>query len=190
MNFSFYRNLIFANGHKKIRGNGKLWIVLLCFFYINGVSADGGDQYALAKIGSLRINKNNADPLIAAGFIYGIGISRSFTFEGEATVSLSGGEYKIEGDEGTYKMWTAATYLAYRYVFSDFVYLKLKGGVVYESVQRDGRTNSTSTGVGGAGGGGLGFILPFRHHPVMVELEATATEKDIIFYSLGMTYPF
>ena len=170
--------------------SGIFLIVWLSLFSSNMVYADTGDQYALAKVGSLRIAKNNADPLIAAGFIYGVGMSRSLTFEGEATVSLSGGEYKIEGDEGNYSMWTAATYIAYRYVFSDFIYLKLKGGIVYESVKREGRTNSTSTGVGGAGGGGLGFILPLSHHPVMFELEATATEKDIIFYSLGMTYPF
>jgi len=166
-------------------------LLVLCLLSVNAY-ADAGDQYGLAKIGVMSINKNNADPVLALGGIYGIGLSPSFTFEAELSISLGvGGKYIDDnGDEGQYGIWTGAGYVAYRYVFNDTVYLKLKGGVVYENVERSGlKSKSTSTGVGLAGGAGLGFILDFGH-PVMLELEATATEKDIIFYSLGMTYPF
>jgi len=163
-----------------------------CFLVTNYAYADLGDQYGLAKIGAMAINKNDADPALALGAIYGIGLSPSFTFEAEFSISLGvGGEYVSDtGDEGQYDIWTVAGYVAYRYPFNDTVYLKLKGGIVYEDVQRSGlETNSKSTGVGAAGGGGLGFVLNLGQ-PVMLELEATATEKDIIFFSLGMTYPF
>jgi len=166
--------------------------LLYCVLVTNYAHADLGDQYGLAKIGFMSINKNNADPVLALGGIYGIGLSPSFTFEAEFSISLGqGGEYVADnGDEGQYDIWTVAGYVAYRYPFNDTVYLKLKGGIVYEDVQRSGlESNSKSTGVGAAGGGGLGFVLNFGH-PVMLEFEATATEKDIIFFSLGMTYPF
>ncbi len=173
----------------------KLLLLAICLgggLISNSVHADAGDQYGLAKIGIMTINKNNSGPVLALGGIYGVGLSPSFTFEAEFATSLGvGGEYVDEnGDEGQYSIWTVAGYVAYRYVINDILYLKLKGGVVYEDVKRSGlNSNTTSTGVGAAGGGGLGFILDFGR-PVMLELEATATEKDIIFYSLGMTYPF
>jgi len=187
-------NTVFSRSRNKSQWTITILIANLFGFCLisSFVHADAGDQYGLAKIGAMSINKNNADPVLAIGGIYGIGLSPSFTFEAEFSASLGvGGEYVDEnGDQGQYGIWTAAGYVAYRYVFNDTVYLKLKGGIVYENVKRSGlKSDSTSTGVGLAGGGGLGFILDFGH-PVMLELEATATEKDIIFYSLGMTYPF
>jgi len=188
------KNVPFRSQNAKHVKKSILIAGLLCgFLGANAALADLGDQYALAKIGAMAINKNDADPVLALGGIYGIGLSPSFTFEAEFSISLGqGGEYVDEenGDEGQYDIWTIAGYVAYRYPFNDTVYLKLKGGIVYEDVERSGlKSNSRSTGVGAAGGGGLGFVLDFGH-PVMLELEATATEKDIIFYSLGMTYPF
>jgi len=185
---------IFSRYHNAISWTKTLLTASLftSFFVTNYAQADLGDQYGLAKIGAMAINKNNADPVLALGGIYGVGLSPSFTFEAEFSISLgAGGEYVSDtGDEGQYDIWTIAGYVAYRYPFNKTVYLKLKGGIVYEDVQRSGlESNSKSTGVGAAGGGGLGFVLNYSN-PVMLELEATATEKDIIFFSLGMTYPF
>lgn len=169
-------------------------VLLACVLAINTAWCDSGDQYALFKVGSMFIDKNGANNLTAIGGIYGVGLSPAFTVEGEFSVGLDGGEYAQDtsGDSGQYKIYTLAAYLAYRYVFNESIYAKLKGGFAYENVKNlvDGKDSTVKDGFGAVGGLGLGLVLKLENKPVMVELELTQIEEDVLFLTLGATYPF
>jgi hypothetical protein len=159
------------------------------------VYADRGDQYLLPKIGFMSIDLNEADPLFSAGLLYGYGITPSITIEGEVNLGISGGEYtrkdgnNVEIEKGEYNIWTTAAYGVYRLPFQDVAYLKAKAGGLYENVERTSDTaeEETATGFGFAGGLGLGVIFAQK---LTLELEVTGIDESIIFYSLGVHYPF
>jgi hypothetical protein len=168
-------------------------LLLIFAVTMNTAWSDSGDQYALFKVGSMAVDKFNADDLLVVGGIYGIGLSPSFTIEGEVSIGLDGGDFEEGPNKGQFKIWTAAGYLVYRYVVNEKVYLKLKGGLVYENIETSNE-NATlediETGVGATAGLGLGFVFPLEKKPVMMEFELTMPDKKIIFLSVGATFPF
>jgi hypothetical protein len=153
------------------------------------------DQYILPKVGFMSINLNNAKPLLSGGLLYGYGITSAITIEGEANVGFSGGGYQIKDsagtvtDSGNYKIWTLAGYGVYRLPITDYAYLKGKLGVLYENINRtsDFAKSETATGYGLAGGLGVGLIAAKK---LTFEFEVTGIDADIIFYSIGIHYPF
>jgi hypothetical protein len=154
---------------------------------------DSGDQYALAKLGSMQINKNSADSLFLVGGIYGVGVTPSLTLEGEANIAIGGGHFDSAGEKGQFDIWTIGGFLAYRYVVNASLYLKAKGGMIYESVglSSDKRVEEDrSRGTGSSGGFGVGLVIPVKQRPVMLEFEITATDEDLVYYSFAMTSPF
>jgi hypothetical protein len=171
-----------------------LVFVITCFMTATAM-ADRGDQYLLPKLGFMSINLNNAKPLFSGGLLYGYGISPSVTIEGEINVGISGGGYDRKDssgqvyDSGNYKIWTLAAYGVYRLPIFDNAYLKGKLGGLYENIKRtsDFGNPDTATGFGLAGGVGVGVIAAKK---LTFELEVTGIDADIIFYSLGIHYPF
>jgi hypothetical protein len=176
---------------KRITG---LVFFLVCF---SGVAkAERGDQYLLPKVGAMVIDLNEADPLLSAGIMYGLGLTNRISLEAEVNYGFSGGEYDVRGDaEGTvaesgdYRIWTAAGYGVYRWPIVETVYLKGKLGALYENVVRssDFRAERTDDDFGAAGGVGIGF---FMWRKFTLELEATVIDQDIIFYSVGTHIKF
>lgn len=172
---------------------------LLVFILTSSVAAtamaDRGNQYLLPKLGFMSIGLNDAKPLFSGGLLYGYGLTSSITIEGEVNLGFSGGGYERKDssatvyDSGNYKIWTVAGYGVYRLPILDYAYLKAKLGVLYENIERtsDFGLSDTATGVGLAGGLGLGVIAAKK---LTFELEATGIDADIIFYSLGIHYPF
>lgn len=169
---------------------------ILCFLLLallctaGNAWADAGDQYLLPKLGIMSIDLKDADPLYSAGVLYGYGITSDVTVEGELNLGLTGGEYSETPDSGKYKIWTLAGYAVYRYRTTAETYLKGKLGVLYENVERASDLpdqSDTATGFGLAGGLGAGFIIG---EALTLEAEMTVIDKDIIFYSLGIHYPF
>lgn len=169
-------------------------VMIVLLLMSTGVAwCDSGDQYALAKIGSMQVNENNATGLVFIGGIYGVGVTPSLTVEGEANVAVGGGKFETTSEKGQYDIWTVAGYLAYRYVLNDTVYFKIKGGMVYENVKLSSNQRASdkkSTGFGGGGGLGVGLVFPAKKRPVMLELEITATDEDLVYYSFALTSPF
>ncbi len=157
----------------------KLVFTLILFAVTTGISqAERGDQYLLPKVGFMSVQLNGADPLYSVGLMYGYGITSEITFEAEFNVGISGGE----SSAGSYEIWTLAGYGVYRYPITDVDYIKAKFGLLHEAVSLG---NSVSD-QGVAGGIGYGF----RYKQTIIEIEATIIDKDIIFYSLGVNYPF
>ena len=150
--------------------------------------AGKGDQYLLPKVGIMTIDLDSADSLYSIGALYGYGLSPELTVEGEINLGLTGGDYSTSVDNGDYRVWTVAGYGVYRYPVTKTGYLKGKLGLLYESIDRSGQfSDSSSTGFGLAGGIGGGYIL---QNGSIFELEATVIDQDIIFFSLGINYPF
>lgn len=169
-------------------------VLLACILAINTAWCDSGDQYALLKVGSMFIDKSGANNLTAIGGIYGVGLSPAFTAEGEFSIGLDGGEYaqNKNGNTGDYEIYTLAAYLAYRYVLSESIYAKLKAGLAYENVKNSivGQGSTVEEGFGAVGGLGLGLVLTLDNKPMMLEFELTRIETDVLFVTLGATYPF
>ena len=67
--------------------------LMLAFSIMGAAHADKGDQYALAKFGAMAIDLNKADPLFAAGFVYGYGLTPRISAEAELNLGLIGGKY-------------------------------------------------------------------------------------------------
>lgn len=143
------------------------------------VYADRGDQFLIPKVGFMSINLSNADPLFSVGVMYGYGYTPEITFEGEINIGVTGGG----SDDGDFKIWTAAGYGVYRYPITDTNYIKAKVGLLHESVKKGEASNSDQ---GIAAGVGYGFKVK----TTIIELEATIIDSDIIFYSMGVSYPF
>lgn len=158
----------------------KIFLVLLLLILTTGISyADRGDQFLIPKIGFMSIDLNNADPLYSIGVMYGYGITPEITVEGEFNLGFSGGS----SDLGDYDIWTVAGYGVYRFAFTDRQYLKAKLGLLHENVE---------VGVGSASDSGLagGIGYGIKANQTVIEIEATVIDKDIIFYSAGINYPF
>lgn len=157
--------------------------------------ADRGDQYLLPKFGIMTVNLNNADNLYSLGVLYGYGLTPEVSVEGEVNLSLTGGDYKRKDatgsviESGKYKVWTVAGYGVYRYPFTETAYLKGKLGLLYENVDRSANIGEghTAKAFGVAGGIGAGILIRGN---LTIEAEITGIDKDIIFYSLGVHYPF
>jgi hypothetical protein len=170
-------------------------VFLIMEAMVGSAMADRGDQYLLPKLGFMSVDLYDADPLFSLGILYGFGITSAITFEGEVNLGISGGEYSkkdasnVVGEAGEYKIWTVAGYGVYRFPIRDYLYLKGKAGLLYESIERtsDIREGDTATGFGFAGGLGAGVIFGQK---LTLELEATGIDESIIFYSLGFHYAF
>ena len=142
----------------------------------------------------MSIDLDNAKPLFSGGLLYGYGITQGLTIEGEVNVGISGGGYERKDSSGTayesgnYKIWTVAGYGVYRLPIFDYAYLKGKAGVLYENINRTSDIlKRDTTGYGFAGGIGVGLIAAKK---LTFEFEVTGIDADIIFYSLGIHYPF
>lgn len=172
-----------------------LLVFIITSSLVTDAMADRGDQYLLPKLGFMSIALNNAKPLFSGGLLYGYGITSSITLEGEVNVGISGGGYELKDaagsvyDSGNYKIWTVAGYGVYRLPVTNYAYLKAKLGVLYENIKRtsDFAESDLATGTGLAGGIGVGLIAAKK---LTFEFEATGIDSDIIFYSLGIHYPF
>lgn len=156
----------------------KLFFVLL-FLATGTAYADRGDQFVIPKVGFMSVDLNNADPLFSLGVMYGYGFTPKITFEGELNVGVAGGK----SDIGDYKIWTLAGYGVYRYPITDANYIKAKIGLLYENIEV-GRFSADDQAL--AGGIGYGFKVK----TTIIELEATIIDADIVFYSMGVNYPF
>ena len=164
-----------SEGHMK-----KLLYILLLFTLTTGLSfADRGDQFLIPKLGFMSIDLQDADPLYSIGLMYGYGITPEITVEGEVNLGISGGESKL----GDYEIWTIAGYGVYRHPVTETNYIKAKLGVLHENVEVAGKSADDQ---GLAGGFGFGFKIK----QTIIELEATIIDEDIIFYSVGINYPF
>jgi len=165
--------------------------------------AGSGGMYLLPKLGFMKVDLTNANDLGSLGLLFGYGLTKNVSIEGEVNASFnlfndswSGGEYEIPDltnggllNSGVYKIWTIAAYGVYRLpVFKSF-YLKGKLGVLYENVERTDTIDvgETTNDTGVAGGLGMGFYMGKK---VTMELEATLIDKDITFYSLGLHIRF
>ncbi|NOX76555.1 MAG: outer membrane beta-barrel protein [Gammaproteobacteria bacterium] len=158
----------------------KLLLTLALLAATTSVSqADRGDQYLLPKFGFMSVQLNNADPLYSIGVLYGYGITPEITVEAELNAGVTGGDSNLGG----YEIWTLAGYGVYRYPVTVTGYIKAKLGLLHEAVSLDGNSASDQ---GAAGGIGYGF----RYGQTIYEFEATVIDEDIIFYSLGVNYPF
>jgi hypothetical protein len=172
-----------------------LLVVIFASSMATTAMADRGDQYLIPKLGFMSIGLYNAKPLFSGGLLYGYGITSGMTIEGEVNVGISGGGYQrrdISGsvyESGNYQIWTIAAYGVYRLPIMDYAYLKGKLGALYENIKRtsDFANPDTATGYGLAGGIGLGVVAMEK---LTFEFEVTGIDADIIFYSLGVHYPF
>lgn len=168
---------------------------LILLLGITGAAhADRGDQYVLGKVGFMTLDVNNADLLFSFGALYGYGITPEITVEGEINLGLLGGGYEQKNtagvvyEEGEYSVITLAGYGVYRLPVTEALYLKGKGGLLFESVNRSGKfKDGSATGVGLAGGIGAGGRVADM---LTLEGEITAIDEDIIFFSLGVHYAF
>lgn len=152
--------------------------------------ADRGDQYLLGKVGIMTVNKNDADPLLSIGALYGYGVTPDITAEAELNLAFVGGEYtnKKNNDSGEYNVWSVAGYAVYRLPFRENFYGKAKGGLIMESVERIGdKTESSGYAFGIAGGIGAGWLAS---ETFTLEGEITGLDKDIFFFSVGANYAF
>lgn len=177
-NWSAYSN---NDQQKRLGGNvRKLFFVLLLFIVVTGTAyADRGDQFLIPKVGFMSVDLNSADPLYSLGVMYGYGYTPEITFEGEINIGVAGGE----SDLGDYKIWTVAGYGVYRYPITDVDYIKAKLGLLHENIEVAGFSADDQAIAGGFGYG-------FKYNTTIFELEATIIDADIIFYSLGINYPF
>jgi len=169
-------------------------VMLVTTVISNFALAETGEQYLLPKFGFMAVDLNDADPLFSLGVLYGYGITDTVTLEGEVNLGFTGGGYKSKDaqgavfDTGEYFIWTAAGYGVYRHSFADRFYFKGKLGLLYENVERKGdQSSDTGTGFGFAGGVGAGFVIG---ESLTLEAEITGIDEDIIFYSVGIHYPF
>ena len=183
-----------------------LYFILFSSILIVPVTATAAKQYLLPKIGVMSIDVNQAASVTSVGLLYGYKITQKFTIESELNYGISGGHYDktlVSGTrlQGGYDLSTIATYGVYRHSLSNKIFTKAKLGLIYEDIQREG-TLTTGTGVtqsdsdhsqgfGLAGGYGIGIVLDTRYMKnSIVELEVTAVDEDIVFYSLGFNYAF
>ena len=172
-------------------------IAILCLLTSNAVLADAGDRYWLPKIGVMDVELSNASNLESFGLLYGRGVNRRISIEGEVNISLSGGEYEIPDKQnpdqlkfkGKYQIYTLAGYGVYRMPITRTGYVKAKVGLLYEYIQRkeELQDDKETKGLGIAGGVGVGGRLFGR---LTLEFEATGIDKQIIFYSLGIHVSF
>lgn len=167
--------------------------LMLAFSIMGAAHADKGDQYALAKFGAMAIDLNKADPLFAAGFVYGYGLTPRISAEAELNLGLIGGKYKFEGESGDYSIWTLGTYGVYRFPLTDILYLKGKGGFLYEGVKRTSSIvgDKSSYKFTPAVGLGVGASLPlFGKSQAVIEAEFATVDSDVNFWSVGTHVAF
>ena len=157
--------------------------------------AQKGDQYILPKFGQMSIDINDADGLNSFGILYGYGLSRHFSLEGEFNAGFSGGQYKKKDtlgnitETGEYRVYTLAAYTVVRKSLWDTAYIKGKMGVLFESVERASDTNQTLSDESFGFVGGISAEL-FLFDRLTWEMEATQIDRNIVFYSLGLHLKF
>jgi len=171
-----------------------LIVLFLCAAPVSvaGVAVDD-PPYTLGRFGSLNVGDNNANEQQMLGVVVGLRLNFSFYVEGELNLSMAGGDYGRGVERGRMQISTLGLYGAYRYMLSPSYYLKARAGLVYEDITRmDDNTQKavSSNGSSGSGGLGLGIVYHLNKKPVMIELEATTIEQNIILYTVGMTAPF
>jgi len=172
-------------------------VIILSFILlvapIKNVVAEQDPPYTLGRIGVMSVGEKNANEQQMLGVVIGYRLNFSFYVEGELNVPVSGGEYVTGSEQGRMRITTLGVYGVYRYVFSPAYYAKLKAGVAYEDISRsDNNTENATNSSGGSGGAGVGFGIVYhvKKKPVMIELEATSIEQNVVLYTVGMTYPF
>lgn len=175
--------------------------MLLLILNSSAVFAAAGDQYLLPKLGFMTIDVEDTDSLLTAGCEYGYGLNQNISLEAEANYGFSGGTYKNldKNIKGEFRIATIAAYGVYRVAWGQSAYLKLKGGVHFETIARKtevfnsslppqeqiGDTSNTDTGF--AGGLGVGGKLD---NNLTMELELTGIDQKIRLLSLGLHYGF
>jgi len=168
-------------------------IIIIMLGLLPQAQADWGQQYILGKAGLMDfdINDTDVDPMLSFGLLYGFGLTREMSLEFEYNQGLIGGDYTADQDEGKYGIWTMAGYGSYRLPLNDTMYVKIKGGLLYESINRDSTAevnqDDTATGLGAAGGIGVGVLAG---QVLTLELELTAIDEDVLFLSFGAHYAF
>ena len=170
----------------------------VCILFVFGLSSESVfaehiRAYSLARVGSLNVSGNNANEQQTVGAVVGWRVNFSFYVEGELNYYVSGGDYQDGVEKGVTQISTLGLYGAYRYVLDPNYYLKLKAGLVYEDIIRqdlNSQNESSTNGSSGSGGLGLGIVFNVNKNPVMIEIEATMIEENIMLYTIGMTNPF
>lgn len=149
--------------------------------------------YMLTRVGSLLVGDNNSNEQQLIGAVVGLRLNNSFYVEGEVNLSVAGGDYAGKVERGRMRVSTFGLYGVYRFMLSPDYYLKARAGLVYEDISRtdENTQNQLDTnGSSGSGGVGLGIVYHFNKKPVMIELEATTIEQNMMLYTVGMTTPF
>ena len=157
------------------------------------------DRYVGVKTGAMMIGINGVDDITPIGILYGHGISRNFSVEGEFNFGLSGGDYSGSGGVGEFDLWTLGVYGTYHLPLSDKAYGKAQMGFLYED--KDFVYSKTfiytsappititvddsDTGWGLSWGLGGGYKINNRMN---VEVEYTIIESDLDFLSIGINY--
>jgi len=149
--------------------------------------------YMLSHVGSLLVGGDNANEQQMIGAVVGLRLNNSFYLEGEVNASIAGGSYASEAERGKMRISTFGLYGAYRFMLSPDYYFKARAGLVYEDINRlneNTQGEKDSNGSSASGGIGLGIVYHINKKPVMIELEATTIEQNIMLYTVGMTAPF
>lgn len=150
--------------------------------------------YIGAKTGMMMIDDEGTDSidnLIPIGLLFGYEVAPRMAVEGEFNYKIAGGGFDLDcDDEGGLDLWAFGAYFAYRYPLGDNLYLKGKGGVLYESVSWDwpcgygdllGDDSDTDTGL--SIGVGVGMKL---NEKITGEAEFTMLESDLNYISVGL----
>lgn len=157
-------------------------------------AAEANEFYALPRIGGLIIDTENIDDIQIVGVVVGLRISTALYIESELSASISGGDYIKSEENGSLAISTLSFYGAYRYVWNDTFYGKIKAGLAYNTFDYENVASSTietsNDGYGAAGGVGIGYVYIVNAIPAMIELEYTTIDKNIDMITIGMTIPF
>lgn len=153
-------------------------IALAALAWSGAASADG---YFGVTAGLMDVDVSGDSPF-NAGIRGGFQSPAGWGVEGEATTSLSDGEFDTGFGSIDYSLDTVAAYGTYR--TQGDTYFKARAGVLYENVDAgfaDGNDTGASAGLG------VGFALGGNGS---VELEYTFIESDVNYWSGSFIFRF
>ena len=159
----------------------------------NAIAAENEGVYIGVKAGTLMLDLSGTgiqaeDPTtlsLVGGYQFANGFSAELEYIPQTESDVRSNGLKL----GQIEIQTIGIYAAYRIKPSTgSAYIKLRGGLLSESIDAVGNTGSSSTSDSGLSFGlGAGFNVTPN---VMLEAEYTIIEQDVNFLSAGLNFKF
>ena len=164
-------------------------IAILCLgMGLSGTAlAEDSPWYVGVHAGQVSVDQSDFDSTNGIGFMLGYKVNNLVSIEGALTSTGEDGDWTVQGVQGSWDMYTAAFYAAFR--SSGNLYFKGKLGYLYENVNASisGLFSDSASDSGFSYGVGAGWKIG---DGLGLELEYTIIEEDIDFISLGVNLGF